>query len=485
MTYWRVPEGGEDATVFALAQLLQWSGGSRPASAVGYIYREEGGNLHRWVVQSYGGVQNFVAAHADVFALEPRKPGRMQQSCGYASERHRDLIEIDRLSTSTECEMCFASSLSHFKRAIAEAAKHARKVTRFPVASARSSEQLSCQSLFVNIVIQKLASTVDVFLEPFRPGVVEKLGLGPEVLCSQNPRLIYGRMTGYGQGGTEFSSMAGHDNNYLALSGTLDFFKRGDEKPFAPANFAGDYAGGAMMLAMGVLLALLERSKSGCGQVIDAAMIDGANYTALPLFKWMQSGFVPVGTDGHVVASDFILCQAPHWSDIYLCKEDPAKKGSRQYVSVQAIEPQFYKVLLEGLGLAGEELPAQWDKEAWPEMKSRFAAIFQTKTRDEWARVFAGTDACCVPVLNATEAAAHPHSRRRRSFEPTPGSPGAYEPAPAPKLSRTPGSVPRPRPVPGANTREVLLDNGFSREEVDNLMKEGVVAESRKEPSKL
>jgi len=335
-------------------------------------------------------------------------------------------------------------------------------------------------------VVQKLASTVDVFLEPFRPGVVEKLGLGPEVLCSENPGLIYGRMTGYGQGGTEFSSMAGHDNNYLALAGTLDFFRRGNEKPFPPANFAGDYAGGAMMLALGVLLALVERSRSGRGQVIDAAMVDGANYTALPLFKWMQSGLVPVGSDGHVVASDFILCQAPHWSDIYLCKEDPDKKGTHQYISVQAIEPQFYKVLLNGLGLAAEDLPAQYDRKAWPQMKSRFASIFLTKTRDEWAEMFAGTDACCVPVLNASEAAAHPHNRRRHSFEPTPGAPGVYEPAPAPKLSRTPGHVPRPCPVPGSNTKEVLVASGYSRQEVDVLFKEGVVAEARlSEPSKL
>ncbi|CAE7582181.1 Amacr [Symbiodinium pilosum] len=319
----------------ALAQLLQWSGGSRPASAVGYIYKEEGGNLHRWVVQSHGGVQNFVAAHAD--AGDP--------------------------------------------------------------------------------------------------------GIGP---CP------------------------------LAACVLADF-----------GADAASLAGGAMMLAMGVLLALLERSKSGCGQVIDAAMVDGANYTALPLFKWMQTGLVPVGSDGHMKASDFILCQAPHWSDVYLCKEDPAKKGTRQYVSVQAIEPQFYRVLLKGLGLATEELPSQYDRKAWPQMKSRFAEIFRTKTRDEWAQVFKGTDACCVPVLNATEAAAHPHNRKRRSFEPTPGAPGVFEPAPAPKLSRTPGHVPRPCPVPGGNTREVLLENCFSKSEVDNLLKEGVIAEARRELSKL
>ncbi|CAE8592341.1 unnamed protein product, partial [Polarella glacialis] len=182
-----------------------------------------------------------------------------------------------------------------------------------------------------------------------------------------------------------FSNMAGHDSNYIALAGVLDFFRRGDESPFPPANFAGDYAGGGMMLAMGVLLALLERNRSGMGQVIDAAMVDGASYVALPLFKWAQTGFVPVGSDGHVRSSDFVLCQAPHYGEMYLCKEEPAKPGSRTYMSVQALEPQFYAQLLRGLGLEYEkDLPAQNDRAAWPKMKERFAAVFRTRTRDEW-----------------------------------------------------------------------------------------------------
>ena len=163
-----------------------------------------------------------------------------------------------------------------------------------------------------------------------------------------------------------------------------------------PANFAGDYAGGGMMLAMGVLLALIERSSSGQGQVIDAAMVDGANYVALPLFKWMQSGFVPVGEDGHVDTSKFVLGQAPHFVEAYLCKPDPDKPhGNRQYMSVQSIEPAFYAALLEGLGLGSAEgLPAQMDRSSWGWMKARLAAIFLTKTRDEWAAIFYDTDAC-------------------------------------------------------------------------------------------
>lgn len=347
-----------------------------------------------------------------------------------------------------------------------------------PVSRGKRSIAIDVKSPQGVVTLKRLARSADVFLEPFRPGVVEKLGIGPEVLCKENPKLIYGRMTGFGQGGTEFSNMAGHDNNYIALAGTLDFFRRGDERPFPPANFAGDYAGGGMMLAMGVLLALLERQKSSQGQVIDAAMLDGANYTALPLFKWAQSGFVPVGPDGHVQASNFILCQAPPWSDVYLCKEDPAKPGTRQYMTVQAIEPQFYAELLQGLGLGEEKgLPKQFDPEAWPRMKTRFADIFLTKTRDEWAEVFRGKDACCVPVLNATEAAMHPHNKKRGSFAPTPGSDGLFEPVPAPRLSRTPGHLPRPGPSPGADTRAVLSEFGFSAAEVDELFKQGAAAD--------
>jgi len=350
-----------------------------------------------------------------------------------------------------------------------------------PVSRGKRSIGIDVKSSEGVAVLKRLVRQADIFLEPFRPGVVEKLGIGPEVLCTENPRLIYGRMTGFGQGGTEFSNMAGHDNNYIALAGILDFFRRGDERPFPPANFAGDYAGGGMSLAMGVLLALLERHRSGQGQVIDAAMIDGANYTALPLFKWAQTGFVPVGSDGHVKSSDFILCQAPHWSDIYLCKPDPAKPGTRQYMSVQAIEPQFYAELLKGLGLSGDkDLPAQFDRSAWQRMKQRFADIFLTKTRDEWAEAFRGKDACCVPVLNASEAAVHPHNVKRGSFAPTPGSKGLFEPAPAPKLSRTPGFQPRPGPAPGGHTRQVLAELGFSSEEVAGLFEQAVAADKKK-----
>lgn len=330
---------------------------------------------------------------------------------------------------------------------------------------------------------RRLAAQADVFIEPFRPGVAEKMGLGPEELCAANPRLIYGRMTGFGQGGTEYTTMAGHDANYLALSGTLDMFRRGDERPFPPVNFAGDYAGGGMMLAMGVLLALLERHRSGRGQVIDAAMVDGANYVALPLFKWASSGFFPVKPDGHADVEHFALTQAIYNCEAYLCKEDPRKPGTQQYMSVQALEPQFEAVMLQKVGLEKKSLP-----NSQKERKEVLAARFLTKTRDEWEKVFVGSDACCAPVLNAQEAARHPHSIARGSYAATPGRDGTFEPAPAPKLSRTPGHAPRPSATPGADTREVLKEYGFAEAEVARLFEEGGAAEpagANTAPSKI
>lgn len=325
--------------------------------------------------------------------------------------------------------------------------------------------------------LKSMVRKADVFIEPFRPGVCEKLGIGPEVLRGVNPRLIYGRMTGFGQGGNKFEKMAGHDANYLALSGLLDFFRRGDERPFPPVNFAGDYAGGAVMLVMGVLLSLIERGRSGEGQVVDAAMVDGAAYVALPMFKWLQSGFFPSDQYGHLDAKRSVLNQAPPWVESYECKPDPNKPGLRQYVSVQAIEPQFYKLMLEGLGLTQSELPSQMDVDSWPAMKSRFAAVFLTKTRDEWAQIFYGTDACVVPVLNMHEAAAHPHNQARGTYGRTPGTDDGWEPAPAPKLSRTPGYLPRDQPEPGAHTREVLREFGFDEPQVEQLLQQRVVLE--------
>jgi alpha-methylacyl-CoA racemase len=220
-----------------------------------------------------------------------------------------------------------------------------------PVSRGKRSIALNLKSPEGHAAFCRIAAQADVLIEPYRPGVMEKLGLGPDVLTAANPRLIYARMTGWGQGGDEkISKSAGHDANYISIAGTLDLFRRGDESPSPPANFAGDYAGGGMMLAMGVLLAVIERATSGRGQVIDVAMIDGANYVALPLFKWMQTGFVPTRPDGsgHLDAPRSVLNQAPYWVTIYKCADG-------EYVSVQSIEPPFFKLMMQGIGLASRD----------------------------------------------------------------------------------------------------------------------------------
>merc|ERR1719428_1014941 len=293
---------------------------------------------------------------------------------------------------------------------------------------------------------------------------------------SLNPRLIYGRMTGFGQGGNKFEKMAGHDANYLALAGTLDLFRRGDERPQPPANFAGDYAGGGVMLAMGTAFALLERQKSGKGQVIDAAMTDGSSYVALPLFKWLEGGqFLQKNQHGELNPHVSLLNQGSHFTETYECKRDPGKPDRREYMSAQAIEPQFYSALLKGLGIDEKEpgLPRQNDRDSWVLMKMRLGAIFRTKTRDEWAEIFRGTDACCAPVLSAEEAWKHPHNVARKTFAPSASFPGKFEPSPAPKLSRTPGQDPKRDPLPGEHTKEVLLEIGYDEAKANAMLTSG------------
>ena len=263
-----------------------------------------------------------------------------------------------------------------------------------PVSRGKRSMGIDLKSKEGKALFLDMVTSADCVIEPFRPGVMEKLGLGPDVLQQQNERIIFARMTGWGNMGSEqVYKTAGHDSNYLALSGALDLFRRRDEKPLPPANFAGDYAGGGMMLAMGVLLAAMERTKSGKGQVIDVAMTEGANYCALPLYKWLQQGVLPrkEGGNQHLDATNSFLHQGPPWSTTYTCRDG-------EWMSVQCIEPKFYAAFLKGMGLEDAKgLPHQHDRESWPWMEARFGSIFQTKTRDEWADIFLGTDACCWP----------------------------------------------------------------------------------------
>jgi alpha-methylacyl-CoA racemase len=307
--------------------------------------------------------------------------------------------------------------------------------------------------------ILRLAEKADVLVEPFRPGVMERLGLGPDVAQARNPALVYARLTGFGQTGY-YASMAGHDINYIALSGALSTIGRKGEKPLAPINLLGDFAGGGMLCAMGIAFALLERTRSGRGQVIDAAMVDGAAHLSSFLYKFLSVGFwnEERGTN--------LLDSAAHFYDTYATKDG-------HYMSVGAIEPQFYAALLRGLGLADEKLPGQNDRAQWPQLRERFAAIFATRTRDEWCAIFDGTDACVAPVLKLSEVGAHPHNKERGVL--VAGADGHPEPAPAPRLSRTPGHGGGKRPEVGEHTDAVLGEYGFAAAEVAELRAAGVV----------
>jgi len=342
------------------------------------------------------------------------------------------------------------------------------EVVRVDRVGAGSMDQLARgkRSVAVNLkspegveTVLRLIENADVLLEPYRPGVMERLGLGPDVACARNPRLVYARLTGFGQEGP-YAPMAGHDINYIAISGALSLLGRKGEKPLAPVNLLGDFAGGGMLCALGICLALLERAHSGKGQVVDTAMVDGAAYLATFVYKFRNSGMWrdERGTN--------MLDSAAPFYDTY-----PTKDG--EFMSVGAIEPQFYAALLKGLGIDAEGMPPQLDQSSWTKTKERFAEVFATKTRAEWCAVFDGTDACVAPVLNLGEAHEHPHNRARGLL--IPDAQGKLEPAPAPRLSRTPGDGSRPLPGVGEHTKAVLAEYGFTASEIERLLGAGVV----------
>ena len=302
-----------------------------------------------------------------------------------------------------------------------------------------------------------LADRTDAVLEGFRPGVMERLGLGPEVLLARNPKLVYGRMTGWGQRGP-LAARAGHDIDYIALSGALHAIGRAGGAPVPPLNLVGDFGGGGMLLAFGIASALVEVRRSGKGQVVDAAMIDGASLLTT-MFWGMQAG----GTWSEERGANVLDSGAP-WYDTYETRDG-------KFVAVGAIEPKFYAELLQRLGLAGEALPGQDDRAGWPKLRERFAAAFLGRTRDEWCRVSEGADACFAPVLSFREAAGHPHAVARDAHVAV----GAVtQPAPAPRFSRTPGAVRGPPPERGGRGREALDAWGFRAEEVERLASLGV-----------
>jgi len=303
----------------------------------------------------------------------------------------------------------------------------------------------------------RLTDAADAMFEVFRPGVAERLGIGPEVACARNPRLVYGRLTGYGQDGP-LASKAGHDIDYLAIAGALEPLGRADQPPTPPINVLGDFAGGGMLLAYGILASLFARERSGVGQVVDAAMVDGAALMLAPFYAARASGFWgPRGTN--------TLDTGAPWYDSY-------ETSDGGWLALGAIEPQFYAALLDGLGLADEDLPDQHDRDGWPALRSRFADVICTRTRDEWEQHFAPLDACVAPALTPLEAPGHPHNLARRTFREIRGVP---QPAPAPRFSRTPSPEPTPPEHPGTSTAATLSGWGFEADEVQRLRGSGVL----------
>jgi alpha-methylacyl-CoA racemase len=302
------------------------------------------------------------------------------------------------------------------------------------------------------ILILRLVEHADALIEGFRPGVMERLGLGPDVCLQRNPRLVYGRATGWGQDGPP-ATAAGHDINYIALSGTLHAIGRAGQPPTPPVNLLGDFGGGGMLLAFGVLSALLERASSGEGQVIDAAMVDGAALLATAMHGYRSIGYWndDRGTN--------LLDSGAHFYDVYECADGA-------YVAVGSIESQFYAQLLALIGLGAEELPEQLDRDQWPALKKRLAEIFKTKTREEWCRIMEGSDACFAPVLSMGDAPDHAHNKHRQTFVEIAGD---VQPAPAPRFSRTPPTIPSPPPLPGQHTDEALAAWDISAQEVTTL----------------
>lgn len=305
-------------------------------------------------------------------------------------------------------------------------------------------------------LLLRLCESADALVEGFRPGVMEKLGVGPEQVAARNPKLVYGRMTGYGQDGP-MAKVAGHDINYISLAGALGQFRRSGENPLAPINMVGDYGGGAAMLAFGVLAAVLEARSSGQGQVVDAAMVEGS-----ALLMTMIHALRDIGIWGEPGTN--LLDSGAHFYDTYECKDGG-------FVAVGALEPQFYAELLRLLELDPEEFP-QMERDRWPELKRRFAEIFATRTRAEWAELFEGEEACTTAVYGIEDAPEHPHNRARETFVEIGGK---LQPAPAPRFSRTAPELPAPPSEPAADTDEALAAWGFGAEEIAALRDSGAV----------
>ena len=307
--------------------------------------------------------------------------------------------------------------------------------------------------------VLKLVETADVLLEGFRPGVTERLGLGPDVCLERNPKLVYGRMTGWGQTGT-MAHAAGHDINYISLSGVLHAIGEPGSRPTPPLNLVGDFGGGGMLLAFGIVAALYERGISGKGQVIDAAMTDGSALLMNSIFGLMEQGVWNQNRGSN------LLDGGAHFYGTYETKDG-------RFVSIGSIEPQFYALLLEKTGLDQDpDLAKQMSRDDWPKLREKLAAVLATKTRDDWDEIMLGTDICYAPILNFDEAVAHPHNQARNTFV---ASADILQAAPAPRFSRTEPELPEPPVAPGEHSEEVLASIGLDAAAIAELKSSGAV----------
>ena len=371
------------------------------------------------------------------------------------------VVEMAGLAPSPYCGML----LSDFGADVVIVDRPSRGGPEIPNIMPKNPFDRGKRSIRVNLktdqgveIVRRMIRDFDVLLEPYRPGVMEALGLGPDEALELNPRLIYARLTGWGQNGP-YASMAGHDINYIGLSGALSLFRRKGERPLPPCNLLGDFAGGGMLCAMGILLALIERSRSGKGQVVDAAMVDGAANLSVLFYGLLANHLMTLDIGSNVLDS------GAHYYQTY-------ETADGKFMAVGAIEGRFYSELLDGLGIDSSSLPHQNDMQRWPEMMDLFAGVFKTKTRDEWAAVFEGKDACVAPVLDLNEVDQHPHNRERGVIIDIDGVP---QPAPAPKLSRTPGKVTKAGGLRGSDMREILTDLGYPEEKIRDLLETEIV----------
>lgn len=316
--------------------------------------------------------------------------------------------------------------------------------------------RLNIKSPEAQDMVRKLIGEADGLIEGFRPGVMEKLGLGPEDCLKLNPRLVYGRMTGWGQDGP-LSRLAGHDANYIAVNGVLDLIGNQGDKPAIPPTLVGDMGGGAMFLAFGMLAGIIHATRTGEGQVVDAAIVDGS--ALLSAISWSLRGLNSWGPRGTNVIDG-----GPHFYDTYECADG-------KYLSLGAIEPQFYQIILDKLGLATDpDFAEQMKPGQWPEQKAKLAVLLKTRDRDHWAELFDGTDACVWPVLTSEEARQHPHLKARETFI---ERDGVVQPAPAPRFSKTPGEVRHMGGEQTEKTTDILKDWGLSEADYNGLQASG------------